>query len=125
MKLNKKYILIFLIILFIEIGIASFLEDSIIRPYIGDILVVVLIYTLIRGLIPKVIKLLPIYIFILATMVEFAQYLHIVDMLNLQDSKLLSIIIGSTFDVKDIVCYLIGTVILFIWIKIEKNINNS
>ncbi|MBB6215378.1 hypothetical protein HNQ80_001467 [Anaerosolibacter carboniphilus] len=120
MKINKKYLFTFLILLIIEIIIALFVNDTIIRPLVGDILVVILMYTFIRGFISKSIKLLPLYLFLFAAAVEMAQYFHIVDLLNLRDNKLISTIIGTTFDQKDILCYLIAAVILFIWEKLEK-----
>jgi hypothetical protein len=106
--------------LIIEIIIALFVKDAIIRPYIGDILVVILMYTFIRGIIQKSIKLLPLYLFAFAVAVEFAQYFRIVDVLHLQNSKVLSIIIGTSFDIKDVLSYLIGTIILTVWERLEK-----
>ena len=117
MKINTKYLLITFIILLVEIFIALFINDTVIRPYVGDILVVILIYTFIRTFIQRKVKLLPIYIFLFATAVEISQYFNIVEKMNLRDNKFISIIIGSTFDVKDILCYLVGTCIL---ILIEK-----
>lgn len=120
MKMNMKYIYVFLILLITETIIALFVNDNIIRPYFGDVLIVVLIYTLIRGIIPKSIKFLPVYLFLFALAVELAQYFCIVDILSLKNNKVISTIIGTTFDLKDILCYLIGTVILIIWEKAEK-----
>lgn len=102
--------------------IALFVHDTIIRPYIGDVLVIILMYTFIRGIIKKSIKYLPIYLLVFASSVELAQYYNIVNLLNLQDYRLISVIIGNTFDIKDILCYLIGTVVLMIWEKIEKHL---
>ena len=121
MKINIKYILAFLILLIVEIIIALFVHDSIVRPYIGDMLVVILMYTLIRGFVKKSIKFLPVYLFLFASLVELAQYFHIVEVLHLQDNKFVLTIIGSSFDIKDIVCYLIATAFLIIWNKIEKS----
>jgi len=46
--------------------------------------------------------------------------------LHLRSNKILSAIIGTSFDVKDILCYLIGAVILVIWENIEKRkVENS
>lgn len=123
MKINLKYISAFLGLLLIEAAIALYIHDAIIRPYVGDILVVILMYTFIRGIIPKRIKLLPIYLFVFAVVVELAQYFEIVKILNLQNNKVISTIMGSSFDIKDILCYLIGTVILMFWEKIEKGRN--
>ncbi|WP_293659447.1 ribosomal maturation YjgA family protein [Anaeromicrobium sp.] len=121
MRINMKYIFAFVILFVTEFSIAIFVKDTIIRPYIGDVLVVILMYTLIRGLIPKSIKHLPLYLFLFALSVELAQYFRVVDILSLQDNKVISTIIGATFDTIDILCYLIGTVILIIWERIEKS----
>ena len=44
MRWNWKYALIALVILLIEIAIALFVHDKFIRPFIGDLLVVILVY---------------------------------------------------------------------------------
>lgn len=126
MKINPKYIFAFIILLIIEFIIGVFVRDAIIRPYVGDILVVILMYAFIRGIVGKPIKFLPIYLFVFACIVEMAQYYRIVDVLHLRGNKVLSAIIGTSFDVKDILCYLIGAVILVIWENIEKRkVENS
>ena len=122
MKINIKYILGFIILLLTEIFIALFIHDSIIRPNVGDILVVILMYTFIRGFTKKPEKFLPIYLFCFATLVEVSQYYHVVRLLHLQNNKILATIIGSSFDIKDILCYLIGSVLLIIWEKIIKKL---
>ena len=120
MRINLKYISVFLLLLITEIIIALFVRDSIIRPYIGDFLVVILMYTFIRGFIQKSIKFLPVYLFLFASTVELVQYYNIVGMLGLQDNKVISTVIGTSFDIKDILCYLIAIVVLIIWEKVEK-----
>lgn len=123
MKINPKYIAAFFCLLLIETAIALYVHDAIIRPYVGDILVVILMYTFIRGIIPRRIKLLPAYLFVFAVVVELAQYFEIVRILNMQNNRVISTIMGSSFDIKDILCYLIGTLILIFWEKIEKGRN--
>lgn len=120
MKKNLKYLIAFFVLLFVEIMIALFVHDDFIRPYIGDVLVVILMYTIIRGITKKQIKLLPIYLFIFSASVEVSQYFHLVNILNLQDNRILSIIIGNSFDIKDIFCYLAGTLILLAWEYFER-----
>ena len=115
MKINIKYLIAFIILFSIELGIALFINDRIIRPYIGDILVIILMYTFIRSFIKKPIRFLAIYLFVFAAFVEVMQYFNILEVMGLQDNKILSIIFGSTFDIKDILCYLIGSIILIIW----------
>jgi len=121
MKLNMKYIFTFFILFIVEIIIALFVHDTIIRPYIGDILVIILMYTFIRGFVKKTIKFLPVYLFVFAAIVEISQYYHIVNILHLQNNKIMSIIIGTSFDIQDILSYLVATVILVIWDKIVKS----
>jgi len=125
MKLNLKCLIVFFILLIVEIIIGVFVRDAIIRPYVGDILVVILMYAFIRGIIKKPIKYLPIYLFIFSCIVETAQYFRIVDILHLRKYKILSTIMGTSFDIKDILCYLIGTVILIIWERVERKINST
>lgn len=118
MKINLKYLAAFFILFITEVFIALFVKDKIIRPFIGDVLVIVLMYTFIRGVMQKPIKRLPIYLFLFAVMVEITQYFHLVDRLGLKDNKIMATIMGTSFDVRDILCYFAGTVILIIW---EKN----
>ncbi|MGL5087242.1 MAG: DUF2809 domain-containing protein, partial [Clostridium sp.] len=96
MRINKKYIIAFFILLIIEILIALFLHDSFIRPHIGDVLVIILIYTFIKGIIGGNMKFLPVYIFIFAVFIEVMQYYKIVELLNMENNKFIATIIGTT-----------------------------
>lgn len=109
------YTIATVILLIIEVFIALFVHDEFIRPYIGDILVVVVIYTFIRIFVPEKIKTLPIWIFIFATCIEVLQYFNIVQILGLQNNTFLRILIGSVFDIKDIICYGVGCILLGVY----------
>lgn len=115
MKLNLKYLLLFVLFFIIEVLIAKYIHDSFIRPYLGDVLVVILIYFFVRSFLKKAEKSLPIYIFIFAVGVELLQFLNIVSALGLEDNKLARIVIGTTFDFRDIACYFVGTLILLLF----------
>lgn len=125
MRINKKYIISFLILFIVEALIALFVHDNFIRPYIGDILVIILMYTFIRGVIDKKIKILPIYLFLFALFVEVMQYFKVIELLNLENNKVASIIMGTSFDIKDILCYFIGSMILIIYENISLRINKT
>jgi hypothetical protein len=125
MKINKKYMISFFILFIIEALIALFVHDNFIRPYIGDILVIILMYTFIRGVIDKKIKILPIYLFLFALFVEVMQYFKVIELLNLENNKVASIIMGTSFDIKDILCYFIGSMILIIYENISLRINKT
>ena len=61
-KLRAAYLTAFLALLCIEILIGAFVHDAFVRPYVGDVLVVILIYCLIRIVKPTGIKLLLLYV---------------------------------------------------------------
>lgn len=112
-----QYFIIFILLLLTEIFIGLFVRDSFVRPYVGDMLVVVLIYAFLRIFIPYRFKNLIWYVFIFAAFVEMLQYFHIGSLLGLTNCRIAMVILGSTFDVKDVFCYFVGCV--FVW-SLEK-----
>ena len=115
MRKRLFYLTATLVIFVIEFCIALFVHDGFVRPFIGDVLVVILIYTFIRIFIPERVRLLPLYIFIFSVIVEILQYFKIVEVLGLQDNKVMSTVIGTSFDIRDILCYFVGCAFCGIW----------
>lgn len=114
-KYRIKYSVAFIVLLIIEVFIALYVHDNFVRPYIGDVLVVIVLYTAIRVIIPEKYALLPLYLFVFAVGVEFLQYFKLVQVLGLQNNTFFRIILGSTFDWKDILCYGVGCAILGVY----------
>lgn len=112
--MNKRvfYLLATIVLILLEVLIALFVHDNFVRPYLGDVIVVVAVYCFVRIIIPEKVHLLPLYVFIFAVMVEVLQYFHIVDLLGLGNSKFFRVLIGGVFDLKDILCYGIGCLLL-------------
>ena len=123
MKKRFFYLIATLILLIIEVLIALYVHDDFIRPYVGDAIVVIVIYTFIRILIPEKCRLLPFFIFIFAVVVEILQGIHIVDILGVADNQFLRTLIGDSFDVKDILCYGVGCILLWLYESKRKRIN--
>ncbi|HKM34478.1 MAG TPA: DUF2809 domain-containing protein [Lachnospiraceae bacterium] len=117
-NLKIKYTIVFFILLITEVLIALFVHDNFVRPFIGDVLVVILIYAFVRIFIPKGFKLLPLYIFLFATCVEVLQYFHLVELLHVENITFLRVIMGSVFDARDLVCYGVGCAVLWGYQKI-------
>lgn len=111
-KQRIKYLVAFMVLLCVEILIAVYVNDAFIRPYLGDILVVIVLYCAVRVIVLDKFRLMPLWIFVFAAFVECLQYFKLVQVLGLQDSRFWRILIGSTFDLKDITCYGIGAIIL-------------
>ncbi len=107
-----KYIIIFIILLTIECLIGT-LKQGFIRENVGDILVVPCIYTMLRIILPNKIKHLAIYILIFALIIELLQLLNITTLIS-NNNKILKTALGGTFDIKDIVCYIVGYILIII-----------
>ncbi len=114
-KQRIKYLITFTILLCIEILIATCVHDTFIRPYVGDLLVVVVLYCIVRVIIPDKYRLMPFWIFVFASFIECLQYLKWVERLGIENNAFLRILMGATFDWKDIVCYGIGCILLGIY----------
>jgi len=102
------YGLLFLALLATEVCIALFAHDDFVRPYLGDVLVTVLICAFLRIFVPDKIKLLPVYVFLFAVLVELGQYFGLVAIVGLGDSRFFSVLMGTTFSVYDLICYGVG-----------------
>lgn len=111
---NKKisYLIIFVTILIIECLIATFFKHGFIREYIGDILVIPCIYTMLKIIFSKT-RGMAFYVLIFAIIIEFMQLLNITTLIS-KNNKTLSIALGGTFDIKDIICYVIGYIIIIL-----------
>lgn len=103
---------VFLILLFVEVLIALYVHDDFIRPYVGDMLVVIVVYCFVRIFVPEKCRMLPLYVFLFAAGVEILQYFDLVHRMGLENNAVLRIVLGSVFDVKDIFCYALGCVAL-------------
>ena len=113
---NKRilYGSVFCGLLGIEVCIALFINDSFIRPYVGDMLVTLLLCCLCRVIIPSKLHLLPLYVFAFAACVEIGQYFDLVALLGLADNRFLSVLMGRTFSWLDLLCYAVGCVAAFL-----------
>lgn len=112
-KARLTYAALFSVILLFEVLIALFVRDDFVRPYVGDMLVTLLICCFVRIFFPTGVKLLPIYVFIFASAVEAGQYFDMVKLLGLENNTFLSVLLGRTFSLADIFCYAVGCLAFF------------
>lgn len=113
-RFDPKSFIIFLIIFVIEVIIALYVRDSIIRPYGGDVLVVMLIYYFLKSFVGLKPLYLAIAVLLFAYAVEVGQYFNLVEVLGMQDNKVMCIVIGSSFSWGDMLAYTIGAVLCVI-----------
>lgn len=117
MRFNTYYCAWSIILFLIELYIALHIDDNFIRPYIGDLLVVILIYTIVRAFFKFSIMTTAIGVLLFSFAVEVLQYFKIVKILGLGASQLARTIIGTTFSWEDLVAYSIGIIILLCFEK--------
>ena len=109
---NYQYLLPTSVLLAIEIGIALFVNDVLIRPFIGDVLVVILIYCFSRVFLNVNYLKVAFGVLILAFTIEILQYFDYVKLLGLENNRVLSVAMGRTFEWLDFAAYTFGFLLL-------------
>nr|WP_262904354.1 DUF2809 domain-containing protein [Christiangramia sediminis] len=97
-----------------ETFIAMYVKDDFIRPYLGDFLVVILLYCFLMA-ISKISVLKGLFVVLLFSFaVEFFQLINIVKVLQYQPPKMVMIVLGSSFSVWDLLAYSLGLATCFL-----------
>jgi len=120
-RFNFRYFLLAVFLFLILVFIAIYVDDTIIRPYLGDTLAVVWLYFVAKSFLNIPVFQLSIGVLILSYSVEFAQYFNIIMLMGLQDIKVAKIVLGSTFDIIDMVAYTAGWLIILFVSKLNFN----
>jgi hypothetical protein len=110
--MRKAYALIALAIFAIEVLIALFVHDAFVRPYVGDVLAIALVYTALRAVTP--LRLIPALAVTLAIAlaIELAQVFNLLDAVGLRGNQLARIVLGGVFDPLDLAAYVAGAALV-------------
>jgi hypothetical protein len=111
---NKGYFSVAVLIFVIEVLIALFVTDHFIRPYAGDVLVVILLYCFVQSFFRWHFITVALFVLLFSFAVEFLQYIHIIDKLGLQHSRIARTVMGTTFVWNDFVAYIAGVTIVVV-----------
>ena len=122
LKFHSRYFIFSAIIFVVEVFIAIFIHDGIIRPYVGDFLVVILIYCFIKSFFNFGVLPTAIFVLLFSYTIESLQYFKVVEKLGLKNYKIVRIIMGTSFEWSDILVYTLGIATVLI---IEKKINGK
>ena len=111
---RSAYVLAAFILFTVEVCIAVFVRDGVIRPYVGDVLAVMLVYCTLRAITP--LRIVPAIIATLgiALAIELAQLFNLLDLLALRGNAVARIILGGSFDLLDLAAYAAGGVLILI-----------
>lgn len=118
LQFNSNYFLFGIVLFITEILIAMFVHDSIIRPYVGDFLVVILIYCFVRSFLNTPVIPTAIAVLLFSYAIETAQYFRVINIFGLQRYRVARIILGTYFSWMDIVNYTAGIIAVIVIEKI-------
>lgn len=107
---SLRYFLLALLFFIIEVLIALYVKDNFVRPYVGDYLVVMLIYCAVRTFIKANPVKVAVGVLLFAYLIETLQYFRIVDRLGLAGNTLAKTVIGYGFEWADMLAYTLGVV---------------
>ncbi|KAA5824067.1 DUF2809 domain-containing protein [Algibacter amylolyticus] len=114
MKLNKTYLLLTILLFTIETLIAIYLKTGFIRHTFGDFLCVILLYCFFKTFIEGHHFKIAVIVLAIAFTVEFLQLTNFLELFNLHNNQLAKLILGSTFQISDLVAYSLGIISVII-----------
>ncbi len=114
---KKNYFYVTAILFLAEICIALFVNDRIIRPYFGDFLVVILLYTFLKSFFEISFLHAAFSVLLFAYFIEVLQVSNLAGLPWLEKKQVILVVVGSHFEWYDILAYTLGTITI---IGIEK-----
>lgn len=122
---HANYFIVSVFMFLAEVLIATALKNIFfIRAYLGDVIVVMLLYTLIKSFFSiRHDAELVFGILFFCFLVEFAQYFHIAEKLGFRPGTILYVMVGNSFSWIDMLCYAVGCFMLILFIKFPRKQN--
>lgn len=111
---NRKFFFFALVLFVVEVLIALFVHDRVIRPYRGDYLVVILMYCAVKAFIKAPVWKIAVPVLLFSYALELLQYVHLVDRLGLTHHQLARTVIGYGFEWLDLLAYTLGIITVLI-----------
>ena len=108
LTVNKNYLFVTVLLFIVETLIAIYVHDQFIRPYLGDVLVVILIYCFVRSFLKIPVVPAAFGVLLFSYFIELLQYFNFVTVVGLENHKIARIVLGSSFEWLDIVAYTFG-----------------
>jgi hypothetical protein len=92
----------------LETAIALFVDDRVVRPFVGDSLAVILVYCALRAVMPLGRGMALALALATAFAVEFGQLFGVLDLLGLRGNPVARVVLGTGFDPMDFIAYAAG-----------------
>ena len=117
---NIKYFVLAILLFVTEVLIALYVHDAFVRPYVGDFLVVILIYCAVRTFINASPLKVAIGVLLFSYTIEILQYFQIVDRLGLSGNVIAKTVIGYGFEWWDLLAYTLGVGFVLLMEKADE-----
>jgi Protein of unknown function (DUF2809) len=114
MRFSSRYAIAFAVLLLVETLIALFVQDSFVRPYLGDSLAVVALYCLLLAFLAISRRGALVGAFVFACCLEVGQALRLVERLGLSDNRVMRVVLGTHYSTLDLVAYAGGVVLVLV-----------
>lgn len=111
LRFHPGYFVLAALIFVVEVCIALWFNDKFVRPILGDFLVVMLIYASLRTIWAVPVLPTAIGVLLFAFLVEFLQYIKLIEILGWQDSTIAQLIMGTSFQWTDMLAYTLGILV--------------
>lgn len=121
MAIHKIYARWTLILLAVEVAIALWVHDKWIRPFVGDVLVIGLLYCFLKSFFPWPPASTAAGVLFFAFAIEFLQYFKLVERLGLSSNAFARTIIGTSFETTDFLAYFLG----FLLVRLAEWLRNK
>jgi hypothetical protein len=108
---RRLYALSAVAVFAIEVVIAVFARDGVIRPLLGDSLAVILVYLVLRAATRLGVAAAIALALGLAFAVELGQLFNVVELLGLSGNRIARVVLGARFDPLDLVAYFAGAIV--------------
>lgn len=105
---RPRYGLLAIVFFVIEVLIAIYVHDSFVRPFVGDYLVVFLVYCFVFTFWNAHFLKAALAVLLFCYLIETLQYFHFVHYMGLEKYRVLAIALGNSFAWYDILAYTLG-----------------
>jgi DNA integrity scanning protein DisA with diadenylate cyclase activity len=105
---NRRYFIVAVMFFIVLVFIAAFVRDRFFRPYFGDYLVVIFLYSLAKSFLKMSPITITVGVLLFSYLIELLQYFQFLQILGLEDVAIARVVLGNGFEWWDIVAYTLG-----------------
>jgi hypothetical protein len=120
LRLHLRHLLASIGLFLVLAFIAFFVRDRFIRPFIGDVLVVIWLYLTLAAFIQTNGYWLATGVLAFACALEVGQYFGLVRLLGLEHLQIARVVLGATFDWLDLLAYALGWLCVMLGLRASK-----